>query len=71
MRQRGQVEASISRVEATPDSASQAMDVDSEIGKVECDEMQASGESTLISRSMATSRVLFEEFVIAYRSRII
>jgi hypothetical protein len=42
MRQRRQVEASTSRADAaTPDAISQAMDVDSEIEPMECDEIQA------------------------------
>jgi phage/plasmid primase-like uncharacterized protein len=42
MKQRRQVEASASRAEATtPDASSQAMDVDSEIEPMECNEIQA------------------------------
>jgi hypothetical protein len=51
MKQRRQVEASISRSDAaTPDASSQAVDVDSEI-LMECDEIQA--DETFENRDLA------------------
>jgi hypothetical protein len=52
MRQRRQVEASTSRTDAaTPDASSQAMDVDSEIEPMECDDIQA--DETFENRDLA------------------
>jgi hypothetical protein len=52
MQQRRQVEASTSRADAaTPDASSQAMDVDSQIEPMECDEIQA--DETFENRDLA------------------
>jgi hypothetical protein len=52
MRQRRQFEASTSRADAvTPDVRSQAMNVDSEIEPMECDEMPA--DETFENRDLA------------------